>query len=172
MFNSNVFSEEVRNYAAEIYNAFQSSNSLKEAFSKIENKISIDYGIMEKSLRVAVVPADIGWNDLGSFDSFYDVFEKDESDNIVSEHNIIIDSTNNLVHSELGKLVATVGVDDLIIIDNRDALLVCKRNQSQKVKDVVETLKERKDLRTEYHVKDYRPWGHYKVLEEEKTHLK
>jgi len=83
-----------------------------------------------------------------------------------------LDSTNNIVHSENGKLIATVGVDDLIIVDNKDALLICKKDQSQKVKEVVETLKERKDLRTDYHVQDYRPWGHYKVLEEEKDSFK
>lgn len=166
MFNSNLFSEEVKSYAPEIFDAFISSKDLKEAFSKIETKISIDYGIMEKSNKVAVVPADIGWNDVGSFDSFYDVFEKDEVNNIVSKDDIIIDSTNNLIHSYEGKLIATIGIKDLIIIDNRDALLICKRDQSQKVKDVVEILRKRNDLRTEYHVHDYRPWGNYKVLEE------
>lgn len=70
MFNSGLFAEEVKYYAPEIYNVFQSSNDLRDAFSKIKTKISIDYGIMEKSNKVAVVPADIGWNDLGSFDSF------------------------------------------------------------------------------------------------------
>lgn len=172
MFNSQVFIEEVKTYAAEIFEAFESSSNLNEAFSKIKTKISIDYGIMEKSSKVAVVPADIDWNDLGSFDSFYDVFEKDETNNIVGEKDIMLDSTNNIVHSEAGKLVATVGVDDLIIIDNKDALLICKKDQSQKVKEVVEALKERKDARTEYHVQDYRPWGHYKVLEEEKDSFK
>lgn len=168
MFSSDLFSEEVKKYAPEIFNAFQPSNSIREAFSQIETKISIDYGIMEKSNRVVVVPVDIGWNDLGSFDSFYDVFEKDENDNIVNKENIVIDSNNNFVHSYNGKLVATIGIEDLIIIDNRDALLVCKKDQSQKVKNVVEALKKRNDLRTEYHDHEYRPWGYYKVLEEEK----
>jgi mannose-1-phosphate guanylyltransferase/mannose-6-phosphate isomerase len=127
---------------------------------------------MEKSDKVAVVPADIGWNDLGSFDAFCDVFEKDKNDNILNNENVIIDSKNNLIHSEENKLVATVGVDDLIIIDNRDALLICKKEQSQKVKQVVDALKARNDLRTEYNVQDYRPWGHYKVLEEEKNSFK
>lgn len=167
MFDSKVFTEEVRIYAPEIFGAFEDSANLDEVFAKIETRISIDYGIMEKSKRVAVIPADIGWNDLGSFDSFYDVFDKDEANNIVHKNNVVLDSTNNIVHSEPEKLVAIVGVDDLIIIDNRDALLVCKKNLSQKVKEVFGMLKERKDPRTQYHVQDYRPWGHYKVLEEE-----
>ncbi|WP_319204550.1 mannose-1-phosphate guanylyltransferase/mannose-6-phosphate isomerase [uncultured Ilyobacter sp.] len=172
MFNSDFFIKEVKTHAEEIHNAFDSSEGIEEAFSKIKEKISIDYGIMEKSENVAVVPVDIGWNDLGSFDAFYDVFEKDENKNIVDSSNIVFDSKNNYIHSESGKLVAAVGVEDLIVVDNRDALLICKKDQSQKVKDVVETLKSKNDLRTAYHVQDYRPWGHYKVLEEEKDSFK
>lgn len=172
MFNSSLFSNEVETYSPEIFDAFESSDSIKEAFYKIKTKVSIDYGIMEKSDKIAVVPVDIGWNDLGSFDSFYDVFQEDEDENISDEQNIIIDSRNNIIQSYNGKIVAAVGVEDLIIIDNRDALLVCKKDQSQKVKNVVDILKERNDLRTEYSVQDYRPWGHYKVLEEEKDTFK
>ncbi|RMC92300.1 mannose-1-phosphate guanylyltransferase/mannose-6-phosphate isomerase [Clostridium autoethanogenum] len=172
MFNTDIFINEVKHYAPNIYNAFESSSTINEAFSKIDEKISIDYGIMEKSKNVAVAPADIGWNDLGSFDSFYEVFDKDENNNISDEDNILIDSKDNYIHSEKGKLVTTVGVNDLIVVDNRDALLICKKDQSQKVKKVVQTLKERNDSRVEYHVKDYRPWGSYKVLEEEKNSFK
>lgn len=172
MFDSALFSNEVETYSPEIFDAFKTSDNIKDTFSKINTKISIDYGIMEKSNKVAVVPVDIGWNDLGSFDSFYDVFQEDKDENISDEQNIIIDSKNNIIQSYNGKIVAAVGVEDLIIIDNRDALLVCKKDQSQKVKNVVDTLKERNDLRTEYSVQDYRPWGHYKVLEEEKDTFK
>lgn len=172
MFNSSLFSNEVKAYSPEIFDAFETSNSISEAFSKINTKVSIDYGIMEKSDKVAVVPVDIGWNDLGSFDSFYDVFQENENDNISEEQNIIIDSRNNLIQSYNGKIVAAVGVEDLIIIDNRDALLVCRKDQSQKVKEVVDILKERNDSRTEFSVQDYRPWGHYKVLEEEQNSFK
>ncbi len=172
MFNTEVFTKEVKLYAENIFNAFETSNNIKEAFSKIEEKTSIDYGIMEKSRNVTVVPVNIGWNDLGSFDAFYDVFDKDQNNNIVDSDNIVIDSKNNYIHSEKGKLVSIVGVDDLIIVDNRDALLICKKDQSQKVKGVVEALKSKNDTRTEYHVQDYRPWGNYKVLEEEEKSFK
>lgn len=172
MFNSSLFSSEVKLYVPEIYNAFETSNSISEAFSKINTKVSIDYGIMEKSDKVAVVPVDIGWNDLGSFDSFFDVFQQDKNANISGDNNIVIDSKNNLIQSYDGKIVAAVGVEDLIIIDNRDALLICKKDQSQKVKKVVDILKERNDSRTEFSVQDYRPWGHYKVLEEEQNTFK
>jgi mannose-1-phosphate guanylyltransferase/mannose-6-phosphate isomerase len=172
MFNSELFVNEVKIHAPEIYDAFDSSENINTAFSKIHEGVSMDYGIMEKSNSIAVVPVDIGWNDLGSFDAFYDVYEKDENNNIVESGNIVIDSKNNYIYSETGKLVASVGVEDLIIVDNRDALLICKKDQSQKVKQIVETLNERKDSRAKSHVKDYRPWGNYKVLEEEKDSFK
>ncbi|MEQ8196628.1 MAG: mannose-1-phosphate guanylyltransferase/mannose-6-phosphate isomerase [Clostridiaceae bacterium] len=172
MFNAEFFTNEVKQYAESIYDAFETSSSIREAFSKIDQGISVDYGIMEKSRNVAVAPVDIGWNDLGSFDAFYDVFEKDENNNISDSDNILIDSSNNYIYSEKGKLVSTVGVDDLIVVDNRDALLICKKDQSQNVKEIVQTLKSRNDSRTEYHVQDYRPWGSYKIIEEEEGSFK
>ena len=169
MFDSKIFIEEAIKLVPEIVDAFKLSNSIEEAFSKIQINISVDYGIMEKTDKIAVVPADIGWNDMGNFDSFYEVFETDKNNNIKMQNHLLKDSSNNLIHSEDGKLVVTVGVDDLIIIDNRDALLVCKKDKSQKVKEVVEELKRKKDSRTEYHVQDYRPWGNYKILEEDNS---
>jgi len=172
MFNTHLFIGELKRYGENIYEAFHSSHNIKEAFAKIGEKISIDYGIMEKSDKVAVVPVDIGWNDLGGFDSFYEVFDKDENSNITNKSHIALESKNNIFYGETGKLIATVGVEDLIVVDSRDALLICKKNQSQKVKEVVDILKDRNDLRAEYHVQDYRPWGHYKVLEEEEKAFK
>lgn len=167
MFSTDFFIDEVKEHAYSIYKAFESSKNINEAFSDIDEKISMDYGILEKSKNVVVTPVDIGWNDLGSFDALFDVFEKDSDNNIVNSENIAIDSKNNYISSEKGKLVSTVGVNDLIVVDNRDALLICKKDQSQKVKEVVTELKERNDKRTEYHIQDYRPWGNYKVLDEE-----
>jgi len=172
MFSSQLFLEEVKHYAPEISLAFEKSSSIDDAFARIKEKISIDYGIMEKSSKVAIVPVDIGWNDLGSFDALYDVLDKDEGNNIACDNNIMLDCSNNLIYSEDVKLVATVGVNDLIVIDSRDALLICKKGQSQRVSEVVKTLKTRSDLRLEYHVQEYHPWGHYKILEDEKDSFK
>lgn len=172
LFNSSIFLEEAKKYTPGIVSAFKESKDIVEAFGKIKGKISIDYGIMEKSKRVVMVPVDIGWNDLGSFDTFYEVFKCDGGNNIVSKDHMLMECSNNIVHSEEGKLVVTIGVDGLIIIDSKDALLVCKKEQSQKVRDVVDELKKRNDLRTEYHTRDYRPWGSYQVLEEEKNAFK
>lgn len=76
MFNTKVFCEEVKKYSPDVADAFQNSRDIDEAFSKIKYKVSIDYGIIEKSKKVSVIPVDVGWNDLGSFDSFYDVLQK------------------------------------------------------------------------------------------------
>ncbi len=172
LFNSGFFKKELRTHAPDIYEAFLDTSSIAQAFSKIERKISIDYGVMEKSKNVAVVPADIGWNDLGSFESIHDVFEKDVDSNITNTQTISIDSNNNYIYSDKDKIVSTIGVNDLIVIDNRDALLICKKDQSQRVKEVVDILKTQNDSRTEFHVQDYRPWGNYKILEEEKDSFK
>lgn len=105
---------------------------------------TIDFGIMERAGRVAVVPAvDLQWNDVGSWDSLFDVLEADEQGNIlVGGDHIAIDSHNTLVISNhAGRLVATIGVSDLIVIDAGNALLICPRDQAQQVRQVVERLR-------------------------------
>ncbi|MCK5758030.1 MAG: mannose-1-phosphate guanylyltransferase [Clostridiales bacterium] len=144
MFNSRLFIEETAEHAPDIYNAFKDSDNIVEAFNKITKKISVDYGVMEKSSRVAVVPADIGWNDVGSFDSFYDVLDKDAQSNISDETSILMNSVNIVVHTTSGKPVVAVDVADLIIIESEEGLLVCKKGSSQKVKEAIEILKNRK----------------------------
>ena len=118
---------------------------------------SIDYAVMEKSDKVKVIPSDIAWSDLGSFESLDEEIES--SDNVIN-----IDSSNNLVLSP--KQVATIDVDDLIIIDTADALLVSKKGSSQKVKEVVKRLKEKNSELPHIHVTGHRPWGSYTVLED------
>jgi len=170
MFTTKTFIQEVEKFVPEIYDAFNVSDNLIDAFALIKNKISIDYGILEKSKKVMVMPMSISWSDLGSFDAFYEVFPKDDNGNIASSEHILMDSKNNYIHSEKGKLIATVGIEDLIIVDKKDALLICKKDASQEVKKIVEKLKSKGDRRVEYHTKDYRPWGNYRVLEEENTY--
>ncbi len=106
---------------------------------------TIDYGMMEKADQVAVFPAkDLGWNDVGSWESLFDVLPLDENGNIVvgAEH-IGVDTHNTLVFSEVpNRLIATIGVENLVIIDTGDALLICSRDQAQKVRQVVDRLKQ------------------------------
>lgn len=170
MFNTKLFIEEVENFVPEISHAFKVSKNLSDAFALIENKISIDYGILEKSNKVMVMPMLINWSDLGSFDAFYEAFPKDENGNIAASDHVLMSSKNNYIHSDKGKLITTVGIEDLIIVDKKDALLICKKDASQDVKKIVETLRSKGDRRVEYQTQDYRPWGNYRVLEEENTY--
>jgi mannose-1-phosphate guanylyltransferase / mannose-6-phosphate isomerase len=171
MFNSKLFLDEVKKYQADIYQLF-TTLPIKEAFLKLEKGISIDYGILEHSNNVSTVTVDIGWNDLGSFDSFFEISETDEHGNIQNENAISIESSNNMLYSYGDKLVATIGVENLIVVDTKDALLICKKDESQKVKNVIEELHKRNEPRTKFHVQDYRHWGKYTILEEEKNEFK
>jgi mannose-1-phosphate guanylyltransferase len=110
-----------------------------------QKAVSIDYGVMEKAENVLVVPGDFGWSDLGSWDALWEVSGKDENGNAVRGNFIGIDAGDSLVHSP-GKLVALVGVRDLIVVETDDALLICRRGRSQDVRKVVEIL-ESKDLK-------------------------
>ena len=164
MFRTDIFEKEVKEYNQEVYESFKLSD-IKEVFASTPN-ISIDYGIMEKSKRVAVIPLDMKWSDLGSFDTFYDEFNRDENGNVTFNEDILIDSFNNLLYTDKDKTVALIGVEDLIVVDEKDALLICKKDQSQKVKDVVNKLKDNDDSRVDMHLTTYRPWGSFTILEE------
>ncbi len=112
---------------------------------------TIDYGIMEKAERVAVLPAGgLGWSDVGSWDSLFEVLLPDMSGNIVTNgHHLALETHNTLVYSLPGteRLVVTIGVDDMVLVDADDVLLVCKSDQSQKVKHVVEHLRKHRQER-------------------------
>ena len=106
---------------------------------------TIDYGIMEHASQVAVLPAEgLGWNDVGSWDSLYDVLQPDEKDNIILVDNFIgIDTQSSLVCDDATKkLIVTIGIDDLIVVNTRDALLICPKSDSQRVRELVKILKE------------------------------
>jgi mannose-1-phosphate guanylyltransferase / mannose-6-phosphate isomerase len=127
---------------------------------------SIDYAVMEKSANVMVVPCDIGWSDVGSWDAVYELGAKDADGNVVKADAVMIDAKNNLLMG--GKrLVAAIGVEDLCIVDTPDALLVARRDQAQQVKQVVDTLKKRGGEAHVIHRTAKRPWGSYTVLEDD-----
>lgn len=170
LMNSELFFEELRRHSPEVFEAFESSDNINEIFSKTPD-ISIDYGIMEKSDRVVVVKLNHKWSDLGNFDAIYEESEKDETGNSIYDcDNILMDSKNNLVHSKSDKLVSLIDVNDMVVVDTADALLICPRESSQKVKEVVNTLKARNDERTQLHRTVYRPWGSYTILENSNGH--
>lgn len=142
---------------------------LEEVYSDLP-KISIDKGLIEQCQKIVTIPIEVDWTDLGSFDSMYTEFEKDIDGNLAPASSILIDSKNNFVHADKNKIVALVDVEDHIVIDSDDALLICPREKSEKVKKVVEQLKENTDERVEFHSTVYRPWGYYKNLEINEKH--
>lgn len=125
---------------------------------------SIDYAVMEKTDRAAVVPADFGWSDVGSWSALWEIADKDENGNVAVGDVLLHDTRNSYVRSEAG-LVATVGVDDVVLVATDDAILLSHRDKVQDVKTVVERL--RADSRTEgdLHRKVYRPWGYYQSID-------
>lgn len=129
---------------------------------------SIDYALMEKSTTVSVVPADLGWSDIGSWQALWEVSDRDSNGNVLSGDVIVEDVTNCLVRSEHG-LVAAVGLHDTMVVETADAVLVAPMNRAQDVKKIVKRLQ--KDQREEYqlHRTVYRPWGSYTILEEQEN---
>ena len=125
---------------------------------------SIDYAVMERTDRAAVVPADIGWNDIGAWSALWDVGGKDAVGN-VSRGDVYLDGVkDSLVRAE-SRMVAAIGVDNLVIVETPDAVLVAKRDRSQDVKKVVEHLKANGRSEHEFHTRVYRPWGWYEGID-------
>lgn len=177
MFKAGVFLEELQKYSPEIYEksklAFEHANT-SDTFSNLirikhEDMLlipedSIDYAVMEKSDKVKVIPSDINWSDVGSFDALYEELPKDDNGNTLNEKYIAVESKNNLIYAK-DRYIATVDIEDLIIIDTGDALLVSKKGSSQKVKKVVNEIKKTTQLHN-IHLTGHRPWGTYTILED------
>ncbi|MDD4803396.1 MAG: mannose-1-phosphate guanylyltransferase [Syntrophomonas sp.] len=152
MFRTDIFVEEVKKHSPAVYKAFEQGN-IVDCFAAVPN-ISIDFGIMEKSERVAVIPMPIQWSDLGNFATLYDKYEiqKDEQGNVLFNNEVILDSHDNMIYAQGEKTIVLIGVGDLVVVDQNDALLICHKEHTQKVKDAVQILKERKDMRADYHL--------------------
>ncbi len=128
--------------------------------------ISIDYGVLEKSDRVSLIPCDIGWNDVGSWQAVHEISSKDEKGNALQGNVIAVDCRNSLVRAEK-RLVAAIGIEDLCVIETADAVLISKSDQTQRVREVVDELHSRGANEHICHTKVNRPWGSYTVLEED-----
>lgn len=171
LFNIKLFESELKLHESHMWNEFfNSDHSKKEIFHNVKS-ISIDYGLIEKSHRVAVVKLDNAWSDLGDFNAMYNEFDKDKLDNVVYNcDNASINSKRNLIFSSKDKVVSLIDMNDMIVIDTKDALLICPHSSTQKVKDVVSDLKEQDDDRAYIHQVVYRPWGTYTVFETAEKH--
>ena len=163
-----VFRDELAKYMPELYSqlkSVQTKDDIEKVWGKIK-PISVDYGIMEHSKKIALVPADFYWSDLGSWDVLEELLRKDKNGNVLSGNSLDCDSQGLCAFSRGNRLIATIGLKDLIIADTPDALLVCDKQKTQEVKKIVEKLKSghRKEHIT--HLTDKRPWGSFTVLKQ------
>ncbi|MPQ68803.1 MULTISPECIES: mannose-1-phosphate guanylyltransferase/mannose-6-phosphate isomerase [unclassified Pseudomonas] len=121
---------------------------------------SIDYAVMEKTQRACVVPLSAGWSDVGCWSSLWDVHEKDENGNVSKGDVVIQDSHNCMIHGN-GKLVSVIGLEDIVVVETKDAMMIAHKDKVQGVKQMVNTLNEQGRSETQNHCEVYRPWGSY-----------
>jgi len=135
-----------------------------EPFGRAPKK-SIDYAVMERTSLAAVVPADMGWSDVGSWDAVWENLDHDAAGNAVSGPAVVLDSRNNLVRSEDSMLTAVIGIDNAVVIATGDAVLVAARDKAENVKALVEELKSQNRREAVEHRRIYRPWGYYQGVD-------
>ncbi len=172
-FKAGVFLDELLKYSPDILETSKKAleNTKKAEIIRIHHEDminipeeSIDYAVMEKSNIVKVIPSNIKWSDVGSFDALYEELPKDNNGNTKNEKYIGINSSNNLIYGQ-ERVITTVDIEDLVIVDTTDALLISKKGSSQKVKQIVNEVKKTTNLH-QIHLTGYRPWGTYTVLED------
>lgn len=185
LFKASCYVNELKKHAPEILSNCELAihNSLSDLdFTRINAEIfeacpkdSIDYAVMEKADNVLVVPMDAGWSDVGSFSSLWEVSLKDQQSNVIIGDVLTENTKNSYVYSQ-SKLVSTVGVDNLVIIETKDAVLVANKDHVQDVKSIVNQLKQAGRSECEQHREAYRPWGtHDEIAQGERfivKHLK
>jgi mannose-1-phosphate guanylyltransferase/mannose-6-phosphate isomerase len=138
---------------------------LPEAIFATAPRKSIDFAVMERTSRAAVLPVDFGWSDIGSWGALWEELERDVAGNAVEGPAMLLDTRNSLVHSDETIITSVIGLDDIVVVSTPDSVLVVPKNQSEKVKDLVLALK--KDNRREAieHRRIFRPWGYYQGVD-------
>jgi mannose-1-phosphate guanylyltransferase/mannose-1-phosphate guanylyltransferase/mannose-6-phosphate isomerase len=174
LFDARLYLDELEQYAPRILEmsraAYERSYTdldfwrLGEEAFKATPSQSVDYAVMEQTNRAAVVPADMGWNDVGSWPALWEVLDKDAHQNATRGEVILRDTKNCLIHADK-RMIAAVGVEDLVIVETTDAVLVAHKDSAQDVKKVVEQLQRDGRSESEIHKKVYRPWGSYEGMD-------
>jgi mannose-1-phosphate guanylyltransferase len=174
LFKARRYLEELKSHRPDIYEACQLSMkdiSKDNDFLRVNEAVfnacpsdSIDYAIMEKTDDAVVVPMDAGWSDIGSWSSLWNIIEKDQNGNAVHGDVLLHESNNCYVRAD-GKLVATIGVDDLVIVSTKDVLVVAHKDSVQDVKVVAQQLRSQSRTEWEHHREVYRPWGKYDSID-------
>jgi len=134
-----------------------------DSFARAPQK-SIDYAVMEKTDRAAVVAGDFRWSDVGSWDALFDIAPHDDEGNVLQGPVVAMDSRNCVVHSD-GRLTAAVGLEDMVVVSTSDAVMVVPRARSQDVRDLVTKLKTRNSPEASNHRRMHRPWGYYESID-------
>jgi mannose-1-phosphate guanylyltransferase/mannose-6-phosphate isomerase len=156
--------EEFKKYAPEIYEGLgKSLNNLMSDFDSLPN-ISIDYAVMEKSNKAAMIPLDIYWNDVGSWESLFEIMQKDDKGNVKVGDILDIDTRNTLIMGSK-RIISTIGLENLLIVETNDAVFIGKREEAQKVNQIVDELRRRNRKEAYESTTMYRPWGNYTVLD-------
>ena len=150
--------------ATDLLETPEMTQAIEEVYREIE-PISIDYGVMEKSRNVVVVPARFDWSDVGSFGALFDLLPRDGRGNIVSGRVFDLESENSLIRGDR-RLLATLGLRDMIVVDTEDAVLICPRARAQEVRRLVERIKDQGFEESLVHRTVKRPWGLYTVLDQ------
>jgi len=181
LWNSGMFVFSAQNYLKELnkYNP-KISESCKQAIEQAKQDYdflrldpaeftkspadSIDYAVMEKTENAVVIPLDAGWNDIGNWSALYQIGEKDNNGNVIKGNAITTETTNSYINAN-HHMVATIGLDNLIIVDTADATLVASKDKTQQVKQIVEQLQKQNRTEEQLHRKVYRPWGWYDTID-------
>ncbi len=162
IFKIKTFVGELNKHAPEIYSLLVTPPKMfLKNFTKLPS-ISIDYAIAEKSDRMVVFEGDFGWSDVGSFDSLSEILSENQN-----KKHLSVDSKNIFIHSAGNRLIATLGVEDLIIIETSDGILIQKKGRSEEVRKIVKLLEENNLKEIEHNLIVHRPWGKYEVLIDE-----
>ena len=138
--------------------------SLQEVYHHLPS-ISLDHGILEKAENVAVVPVEMGWNDVGTWEALHEIFPQDERGNVTLGRVMDQGSRDSIIYAQT-RLVATIGLENIIVVDTPDATLVCHRDRAQEVKDLVTELHRQQLVESVQHTTVERPWGRYTVMDE------
>lgn len=176
LFPARLYVEEIRRLHADIFDACREAHEGSrqdfdfihldsQAFARAPS-ISVDYAVMEKTGKAAVVRLDSDWSDVGSWQALWDSFQKDSSGNATSGDVIAEDCKGCYIHAS-HRMVAAVGAEDLVVAETADAILVAPRERAQEVKDIVARLRDEERVEVEIHPKVYRPWGAYETIDME-----
>jgi len=174
LFRASSFLEELNRFAPAIVSACRQAHSTGQAdldFIRLDHAAfaacpsdSIDYAVMEKTANAAVMPLNVGWSDVGSWAALWEIGQRDEHQNLVQGDVLSVATERSYIHAE-DRLVATIGVDDLVVVETADAVLIAHRDRVQDVKSIVNQLKENQREEARSHRKIYRPWGSYDSID-------